>query len=802
MNKEITNSVAHVNSCATMETGDHFKNWVSSKNKKSRRNLIICGMLLLVLWGGMNKAVAQTWNIGDGGGGNTNYLPNVTATLNGNTLTINGSGNMADFWCTGANQYDAGGEAPWWFNPAHRNAIHTIVFQTGSNVQNIGMRAFKECSNLQTIIIPSSVTKINGQAFYGCSSLHTVELVNGSSPLQFVGYQVSNPCTGTNINTYDWFDGCTSPLTLYLGREINNWGTSSANQPFYHLKNTLTTLIIGETVNEIGVEAFKDCESLKTVDIKEKCTGTLNFVKYYFGDGGHFQNCKIETLYLRRHLATGDSYSNGTPFAGNTWLKSVTIGDCVETIYNNSFKDCKNLEILTLGSALITIGSSAFEGCNKLLALNLPQEVTTIGSSAFKGCSILPSLTIPTSVNEIGVEAFKDCESLKTVDIKEKCTGTLNFVKYYFDDGGHFQNCKIETLYLRRHLATGDYSNGTPFAGNTWLKSVTIGDCVTTINNNSFNNCTNITTITSLSCPSPAIGDNTFNGVSKSIPVYVKCACITTYQTPPWGEFTNFQTIDGSVPSQPDIITGAITVCAGGSAQSYSISAVSGATSYTWSLPSDWSGSSTSTSISATPSLNAQSGNISVTANNSCGNSPARTLNVTVNIPPSAPTDINGVSIINLGESATLTASGGNEGSGCTYQWGTESCGSNIISSQTGISITVSPTATTTYWVRRVGNSPCNETTTACATKSITVNLGINESISNQLHIYPNPTTGELRIESGKLRVESIEIFDVYGRNVLMSLETTLNIAHLSAGVYFVKIHTEKGEVMKKVLKE
>ncbi|MCL2436092.1 MAG: leucine-rich repeat domain-containing protein, partial [Lentimicrobiaceae bacterium] len=287
MNKKITNSAACANSCAAMEAGGHFKNGAKSKSLMSRGNLLIICAMALLFCGGVSKAVGQSWDIGHNPVQGGHYLSNVTATLNGNTLTINGSGNMADFWCTGANQYDAGGEAPWWFNPAHRNAIHTIVFQTGSNVQNIGMRAFKECSNLQTIIIPSSVTKINGQAFYGCSSLHTVELVNGSSPLQFVGYQVSNPCTGTNINTYDWFDGCTSPLTLYLGREINNWGTSSANQPFYHLKNTLTTLIIGETVNEIGVEAFKDCESLKTVDIKEKCTGTLNFVKYYFGDGGH-----------------------------------------------------------------------------------------------------------------------------------------------------------------------------------------------------------------------------------------------------------------------------------------------------------------------------------------------------------------------------------------------------------------------------------------------------------------------------------------------------------------------------------
>jgi hypothetical protein len=53
-----------------------------------------------------------------------------------------------------------------------------------------------------------------------------------------------------------------------------------------------------------------------------------------------------------------------------------------------------------------------------------------------------------------------------------------------------------------------------------------------------------------------------------------------------------------------------------------------------------------------------------------------------------------------------------------------------------------------------------------------------------------------------------VKVFDVYGRNVLtsfvslMSPETTISIAHLPAGIYFVKIVTEQGEVVKRVVKE
>lgn len=73
-----------------------------------------------------------------------------------------------------------------------------------------------------------------------------------------------------------------------------------------------------------------------------------------------------------------------------------------------------------------------------------------------------------------------------------------------------------------------------------------------------------------------------------------------------------------------------------------------------------------------------------------------------------APTSITGVLTLCAGGSTTLTANGG---SGSTYQWGTGTAiGSNIITGS-GASITVSPSATTTYWVRRINSTPCSTPT-------------------------------------------------------------------------------------------
>jgi hypothetical protein len=116
------------------------------------------------------------------------------------------------------------------------------------------------------------------------------------------------------------------------------------------------------------------------------------------------------------------------------------------------------------------------------------------------------------------------------------------------------------------------------------------------------------------------------------------------------------------------------------------------------------------------------------------------------------------------------------------------------------------------YMVEILLNETCNVGKAGSSIKSnIATNnphVAVNEDVAiSNISVYPNPTTEELRIESGGLRISNVEIFDVYGRKVLSPMsqpypEAVLNISHLSAGVYFVRISTETGEVIKRVLKE
>jgi len=77
--------------------------------------------------------------------------------------------------------------------------------------------------------------------------------------------------------------------------------------------------------------------------------------------------------------------------------------------------------------------------------------------------------------------------------------------------------------------------------------------------------------------------------------------------------------------------------------------------------------------------------------------------------------------------------------------------------------------------------------------------------IDDSITMYPNPTASILNIDSD-FTIESIELYDVQGRileTVLVSESATkLDISGQSKGIYFLKIKSEKGSKVEKVVKE
>jgi hypothetical protein len=75
--------------------------------------------------------------------------------------------------------------------------------------------------------------------------------------------------------------------------------------------------------------------------------------------------------------------------------------------------------------------------------------------------------------------------------------------------------------------------------------------------------------------------------------------------------------------------------------------------------------------------------------------------------------------------------------------------------------------------------------------------------MANNLQLYPNPTTGELKIKNYELQEgDKIEIYNMLGQKQQLTTDhyplTTINVSHLSAGVYTVKIGGYVGKFIKR----
>lgn len=113
----------------------------------------------------------------------------------------------------------------------------------------------------------------------------------------------------------------------------------------------------------------------------------------------------------------------------------------------------------------------------------------------------------------------------------------------------------------------------------------------------------------------------------------------------------NLAVIVNTIPATPGAIDGNTTVCTNTS-QTYSISPITGATSYVWTLPVGATGTSTSNNITVSYGSTAVSGNISVKGQNGCGVGLNSNLAITVNSLPANAGQISGITTVCQGQKA------------------------------------------------------------------------------------------------------------------------------------------------------
>lgn len=129
--------------------------------------------------------------------------------------------------------------------------------------------------------------------------------------------------------------------------------------------------------------------------------------------------------------------------------------------------------------------------------------------------------------------------------------------------------------------------------------------------------------------------------------------------------------------------------------------------------------------------------------------------------------------------------------SGTSYQWVDCNNGNAPIDGAT--SQTFEPAASGSY--------ACQLTTNGCTSLSECVVfelLGTNQFGSSSIQLYPNPTTGQLSLLAPGLEIKKVEIFNVLG----MKVSDKLDLSGQASGIYMVKIKTDNGTMVRKVVKQ
>lgn len=349
----------------------------------------------------------------------------------------------------------------------------TITLAYG--LTKIGESMFEGVTQVNTIVIPTTVQSIALKAFYKMTGLATVSFdentEDANAPvLESIGNQA--------------FEQTTSLTAIDLPNSVTTLGTK------LFVRSGLTRVGFPEGIQTIPAYMFNNCKGFTgAFTIPDTVTKVANDA---------FSNCtNITSFVFPANLKTIDY--NG--FYGCSSLEEIVLPENLTSLGNSAFAGCSSAEILKFAPdgkecKLTVIPDGAFADCESITSLVIPKSVTSIGEEeggAFSGLSALTSLVFESA--EEGVtpnlvllsSSFNG--SMANVTTLEFGNRIKEIHEYALDS-----NKKLTTLEIPASVTK---LGGNAFMSWTALTKVTFGgSALKTVESNVFNKCTKLNDVT------------------------------------------------------------------------------------------------------------------------------------------------------------------------------------------------------------------------------------------------------------------------------------------------------------------
>ena len=431
---------------------------------------------------------------------------------------------------------------------------------------SVSAKAFADCTSLEILFLPKTLTDIPEGLFTDCSTLETVLCDSSKTEISASSGIVDSAdvyYAGKEYTSFEYEDGIIYGKNSVGERSLLNVPTDYSG-----------TVTIKEKTVVYGEEAFKNCSGVTLfTDVDPTALKEIGAHCFENSEGFVYFDWRANTSLTKIGEGAFKDCHNAKWIRMPDSLKTISKQMCynddalvkidagtVTKIEEEAFYGCDSLENIPVDKAE-SIGDYAFYGCRILESTVLPENLTSIGESSFENCTNLKNIEINADIPGIPRYCFYGCRELTKVSFGSEARTAKNTMKvigaYAFAQCPTLEKMNLSDFHNLSQIGEGAFScDGS-------LLNVKLPDSLQKINKDCFEFCNSLSIIQLNSEKVTQLGETIFGeNLLEYVNIWVKNSVLSDYAVaykevldPEYGEGTT-EKILGVVNDNVEVIKG------------------------------------------------------------------------------------------------------------------------------------------------------------------------------------------------------------------------------------------------------